>query len=154
MLSAKGQDGLVELSDDGIRFERVGFFGKLQKGNNELGFIPYSKVVGVGFKAYSLMTNQGHIQFGVLEEDGSYFFSDKGMDTISHPKYAITFGKKASKDFEEIKKIVTEKMTGRAGTPHEGTPVSKDVQLVRLKELQDMGVLTQAEYDKEVAKLK
>lgn len=132
--------------------------GKLQSasGNGDETF-DLKNVAGIGFKRYSL-SGKGHIQFGVLEEDGTAHWSDSFLGNAANGKHTVVFGLAAQKEFESIRDHCLPLIGGeailRGGAHAGGSSLSKDEQLARLNELKDLGILSQEEFEREKSKLK
>ena len=158
MLSATGSDGILEVDGEKVTITRKGLMGKLQSasGNGNETF-ELKNVAGIGFKRYSL-SGKGHIQFGVVEADGTAYWSDTFLGNASHGQHTVVFGMAAQKQFEAIRDYCLPLIGGeaalRGGAHAGGETLSKDEQLTRLKELKDLGILSAEEFEREKAKLK
>jgi hypothetical protein len=159
MISASGSDGTVTVDGDTVSIKRKGLMGKLQTatGNGDETF-SLKNVAGIGFKSWSIVSGKGHLQFGLVEADGTAHFSDSFLGNASHDKHTLVFGMSAQKEFEAIRDHCLPLIGGKAAFQNaaqsagEGS-ISKASQLKRLEELKDLGVLTEEEFQREKAKL-
>lgn len=158
MISATGSDGTVTVDGDKVTITRKGLMGKLQtaSGNGNETF-SLKDVAGIGFKAWSMVTGKGHLQFGLVEADGTAHWSDTFLGNAGHDKHTLVFGMSAQKDFEAVRDYCLPLIGGEAALKKNAgsasPEVSKDVQLSRLAELRDLGVLTEEEFEREKKKL-
>ena len=158
MISATGSDGTVTVKGDFVTITRKGLMGKLQSasGNGNETF-SLKDVAGIGFKHWSMVSGKGHLQFGLVEADGSAHWSDTFLGNAGHDKHTLVFGMSAQKDFEAVRDYCLPLIGGDAALKRapaaEGVEPSRDVQLARLAELLDLGVLTEEEFEREKKKL-
>jgi len=157
VLVATGSDGILEVDGEKVTITRKGVMGKLQSasGNGDETF-ELKNVAGIGFKRYSL-SGKGHIQFGLVEADGTAHWSDSFLGNVSHDKHTVVFGMSAQKDFEAIRDYCLPLIGGEAalrGGGHNGeTTLSKSDQLSRLVELKELGILSEQEFAREKSKI-
>lgn len=159
MISATGSDGTVTVDGDTVSIKRKGLMGKLQTatGNGDETF-SLKNVAGIGFKSWSMVSGKGHLQFGLVEADGTAHFSDSFLGNASHDKHTLVFGMSAQKEFEAVRDYCLPLIGGKAAfqsaaqSAGQGS-ISKTDQLKRLTELKDLGVLTEEEFQREKAKL-
>jgi hypothetical protein len=159
MISATGSDGTVTVDGDKVSIRRKGLMGKLQTatGNGDETF-SLKNVAGIGFKSWSMVSGKGHLQFGLVEADGTAHYSDSFLGNASHDKHTLVFGMSAQKDFEAVRDYCLPLIGGKAAFENaaqssDQSTISKDQQLKRLAELRDLGVLTEEEFQREKAKL-
>jgi len=155
MISATGSDGTVTVEGDIVTITRKGLMGKLQSatGNGNESF-SLKDVAGIGFKAWSMVSGKGHLQFGLVEADGTAHWSDSFLGNASHDKHTLVFGMSAQKDFEAVRDYCLPLIGGEAAYKNAGEEkVSKAEQLKRLHELRDLGVLSEEEFEREKGKL-
>lgn len=158
MISATGSDGTVTVDGDKVTITRKGLMGKLQtaSGNGNETF-SLKDVAGIGFKHWSMVSGKGHLQFGLVEADGTAHWSDTFLGNAGHDKHTLVFGMSAQKDFEAVRDYCLPLIGGEAALKKNagsaGPEVSKDVQLSRLAELRDLGVLSEEEFEREKKKL-
>jgi hypothetical protein len=159
MISATGSDGTVTVNGDVVTIKRKGLMGKLQTatGNGDESF-SLKNVAGIGFKSWSMVSGKGHLQFGLVEADGTAHYSDSFLGNASHDKHTLVFGMSAQKDFEAIRDHCLPLIGGKAAFENaaqssDQATISKAEQLKRLTELKDLGVLTEEEFQREKAKL-
>ncbi len=161
MISASGSDGTVTVNGDFVTITRKGLMGKLQTatGNGNESF-SLKDVAGIGFKNWSMVSGKGHLQFGLVEADGSAHWSDTFLGNAGHDKHTLVFGMAAQKDFEAIRDYCLPLIGGEAAlkkaaasSASSGSSVSVDLQLTRLAELRDLGVLSEEEFEREKKKL-
>lgn len=159
MISATGSDGTVTVDGDTVSIRRKGLMGKLQTatGNGDETF-SLKNVAGIGFKSWSMVSGKGHLQFGLVEADGTAHYSDSFLGNASHDKHTLVFGMSAQKDFEAIRDHCLPLIGGKAAFENaaqssDQATISKAEQLKRLTELKDLGVLTEEEFQREKAKL-
>ena len=159
MISATGSDGTVTVDGDKVSIRRKGLMGKLQTatGNGDETF-SLKNVAGIGFKSWSMVSGKGHLQFGLVEADGTAHYSDSFLGNASHDKHTLVFGMSAQKDFEAVRDYCLPLIGGKAAFENaaqssDQSTISKDEQLKRLAELRDLGVLTEEEFQREKAKL-
>jgi hypothetical protein len=158
MISATGSDGTVNVHGDIVTITRKGLMGKLQTatGNGNESF-SLKEVAGIGFKSWSMVTGKGHLQFGLVEADGSAHWSDTFLGNAGHDKHTLVFGMAAQKDFEAVRDYCVPLIGGaealKKATVSAGSELSYEVQLGRLAELRDLGVLSDEEFEREKKKL-
>ena len=155
MISATGSDGVVTVEGDTVTITRKGLMGKLQSatGNGNESF-SLKDVAGIGFKAWSMVSGKGHLQFGLVEADGTAHWSDTFLGNASHDKHTLVFGMSAQKDFEAVRDYCLPLIGGEAAYKNATVDkISKNDQLKRLHELRDLGVLSEEEFEREKAKL-
>lgn len=159
MISATGSDGTVTVNGDFVTITRKGLMGKLQTATGNGNETFYLKdVAGIGFKGWSIVSGKGHLQFGLVEADGTAHWSDTFLGNAGHDKHTLVFGMSAQKDFEAIRDYCLPLIGGDSAfknrSDSSGESVSKEVQLERLTELLELGILTQEEFEREKEKLK
>jgi hypothetical protein len=155
MISATGSDGTVSVDGDIVTITRKGLMGKLQSasGNGNESF-SLKDVAGIGFKPWSMVSGKGHLQFGLVEADGTAHWSDTFLGNASHDKHTLVFGMSAQKEFEAVRDHCLPLIGGDAAYKNVGEEkISKDEQIKRLNELKDLGVLTEEEFQREKDKL-
>jgi hypothetical protein len=109
-----------------------------------------------------MVSGKGHLQFGLVEADGTAYFSDSFLGNASHDKHTLVFGMSAQKDFEAIRDYCLPLIGGKAAYENaaqssaesgEHAGISKSDQLKRLEELKELGILSEEEFQREKAKL-
>jgi len=120
--------GLVNLSTHGLKGDKT---------------IPIKNITSVQLKKPGALTNDGYIQFGVLggvESKGGLFSATQDENTIM-------FTKAYYDDMLELKEYIEsyeDNIKTAGNTQNEKSPAEK---VKELKELLDLGILTQEEFD-------
>lgn len=152
MISAQGADGRVEVDDEGnVTITRTGMWGKLSKfgGSGDETF-NLSNVKGIGFKKWSMISGKGHIQFGLIEEDGSSFFTNSTLELTKNSKHSVIYNMNQQEEFDQLLSHCKPLIGGTSARSGKLTSeVSKEEQLRRLAELHDLGVLSDSEFNRE-----
>lgn len=139
----KGVGGQLTVYHDKVVIERKGAIGFLSKGFSGAKTIPMSSIQSVQFKRGTGFTN-GYIQFGILggrECRGGLFAAADDENTVM-------LSYKYNEVAQEIKDYIENQILDRA-KPHETVvqQTSPADELKKFKELLDMGVISQAEFD-------
>lgn len=152
MISAQGADGRVEVDDEGnVTITRTGMWGKLAKvgGSGDETF-NLSNVKGIGFKKWSMISGKGHIQFGLVEEDGSSFFTNSTLELTKNSKHSVIYNMNQQEEFDQLLSHCKPLIGGTSARSGKLTSeVSKEEQLRRLTELHNLGVLSDSEFNRE-----
>ncbi len=142
-----GKNGAkIELLDDMLVIRRYGvgsFFNHGLKGEKR---IPYASITIVQIKEPGLTT--GYIQFGVAGGNESR----GGVRGALHDENTVLFRKKVREDFRKVRDIVEQRAAAARGG---GKPASISLadELGKFAALRDAGVLTDAEFAEQKAKL-
>ena len=151
LLAADGANGQIILTDKGVLIGREGFWKKLVSDSYTKGdkFLPYKSISGVQFKDPGM--TWGYIQFtlmgGIESRGGSW---DAGKD-----ENTVTFNADKSDVFREIRNIVEERAYQTTIPAHQADPQKNDPveTMKKLKDMLDMGLISQTEYDSKKADL-
>ena len=143
----KCRDGILTLYEDRVTIEPKGI-GKLNKGffkgKKE---ILIDSISAVQFRPGGAMVN-GYLQFTLAGGNES----TKGIMDVTKDENSIIITKKQNKDAEFIKDKIYELKATRAGGGQVRS-ISNFAQIKELKELLDMGAITQEEFDAKKAEL-
>lgn len=135
---------LIKVTDNAITLTRKGFVNLVNQGLKGDKTIPLRSITAVQLKKPG-MTN-GYIQFGLLggnESKGGVFAATQDENTIM-------FAKKHYNDMVELKEYIESVIfSSNVGTTIINTPTEKTIpeQLKEFKELLDMEIITQDEFD-------
>jgi hypothetical protein len=148
MVEAKGVNGSVSFDGQFVTISRSGLMARATVGKGEKR-IPISSVTAVQWKPPSKMV-RGFIQFSVL--GGNERRSGFGKQTMDAAKdeNSVVVGWTQVAEFEELRAEV-EAAVGRPSLAP-SAPSAAD-ELKKLAELRDAGVLSDAEFEAEKAKL-
>ena len=143
----KCRDGILTLYEDRVTIEPKGI-GKLNKGffkgKKE---ILIDSISAVQFRPGGSMIN-GYLQFTLAGGNES----TKGILDVTKDENSIIITKKQNKDAEFIKDKIYELKAARAGGGQVRS-TSNFAQIKELKELLDMGAITQEEFDAKKSEL-
>jgi len=138
----KGNTKTIRLAADGIAIKAAswahGFKGEKM--------VPFRSITTVQFKEPGWMT-AGYIQFGVL----GGIESGGGLAAAVNDENSVLFDKPELEAFKELRQIV-EARCGAAAQPV-AAPSSVADELKKLAELLSQGILSQAEFEAQKAKL-
>ena len=145
----KGHNGQVDTEEDGIVIRRRGSFSKLSHAFKGEKRIPYSSISAVQFRPAGLLT-AGYIQFTVLggnESRGALLSAVRDENTVlfQRGEQHEAFSKLRAMVEEAIREI-------RAPRP---APRSSSIgdDLTKLADLLDRGILTEAEFAEQKARV-
>ncbi|MBP3695193.1 MAG: SHOCT domain-containing protein [Thermoguttaceae bacterium] len=133
-----GVDGQLAVYDDKVIISRKGAFGFILFGGAGNKTIRFSSIRSVQFKAGSIWTN-GYIQFGISggrEKDNTVILRAGEQSNIG------------AKIQEYIEKRIEE-----INSPKPSPSMSAADEILKLKQLLDMGIITQEEFDKKKKQL-
>ena len=151
-LYAAGSNGQISVDGDFITMHRKGFSARLQVGKGEKR-LPISTIAGVQWKPAGGLV-EGFIQFSV--PGGNERRSSLGSATKNarQDENSVTFNKKQQPAFEEVRTFI-ETSLARRGQPTAQAPAPIDLadQLGKLAALRDQGILNEAEFAAQKAKL-
>lgn len=143
--------GTVELLDSVLVIRRKGVASFLTQGLKGEKRIPYASITSVQFKDAGFTT--GYIQFGIA----GGLESGRGVWNATTDENTVLFIKEASAEFHKLRDIVEDRAAAaRGGSPtsHQPPPASNvGEELGRLADLRDRGVLTDAEFTEQKARL-
>jgi hypothetical protein len=145
----KGHNGQVETGADGITIRRKGFISKLGHAFKGEKRIPYSSISAVQFRTAGVMT-AGYIQFTIVggnESRGALFSAASDENSVLFQKG------KQEEDFKKLR-VMVEEAVHEARSPRplsRGTSVGDE--LTKLADLKDRGVVTEAEFEHQKARL-
>lgn len=131
----------VTANDIGITISRKGLIGKSLHGLKGAKTIPYSSITAVQMKSGTMLTN-GYLQLslpGGVE-------ATKGIQEAVKDENTVMFTKADNDLASELKQLIESHM-GTAGAPAASASVNPVEQVKQLKELLDMGAITQQEFD-------
>ncbi len=141
----KGVNGQITVYDDKVVIDRKGFLGFASQGLAGSKTIPMSSIQTVQFKPGTMVTN-GFIQFGILggkEAKGGVFKATTDENTVM-----LRMGEQTEIG-EQIKDFIENQILERSKpqTTVINQQVSAADEILKLKDLLDMGILTQEEFD-------
>lgn len=144
----KGHNGQVSLSGDSLTISRKGLLGLMTQGLKGEKRIPFLSISAVQFKKAGLMN--GYIQFSILggvEARGGVFNATQDENTVM-------FRSSQNSDFARLREEVEKRVAlAKAPKASSGADLSTADQLSKLADLLDRGLLTEAEFSAEKAKL-
>ena len=139
----KGVNGQLTIYEDRVIIERGGALGFLTQGLAGAKTIPMDSIMSVQFKEGNMWTN-GFIQFGIMggkEARGGVFNATQDENTVMI-KAATNDDARAIKDY--IESIILNRSKNKVTVIQQASPAEE---LKKFKELLDMGVISQAEFD-------
>lgn len=139
----KGVNGQLTIYEDRVIIERGGALGFLTQGLAGAKTIPMDSIMSVQFKEGNMWTN-GFIQFGIMggkEARGGVFNATQDENTVMI-KAATNDNARAIKDY--IESIILNRSKNKGTVVQQVSPAEE---LKKFKELLDMGVISQAEFD-------
>jgi hypothetical protein len=144
----KGHNGQIEFDGTSVKIMRKGAMALLSQGLKGEKSIPVGAIVSVQFKDASMLTN-GFIQFatGAGESKG-------GLFSAGDDENSVIFTTSHKKEFAELRAAVEKAMN--EGRQNNGTAAKADSPLdgiKKLKELLDLGAISQEEFESEKSKL-
>jgi hypothetical protein len=142
IMFVQGNNGQVEFDGNSLLITRKGLSAFLSQGMKGEKRIPVGNVTSVQFKSANMLTN-GFIQFATASSE-----SRGGMFDATKDENSVMFAKNMQADFEKLRTAVEDAM--EAHSKAKGGQVAAESPLdalKKLKELLDLGVITQAEFD-------
>lgn len=139
----KGVNGQLTIYEDRVIIERGGALGFLTQGLAGAKTIPMDSIMSVQFKEGNMWTN-GFIQFGIMggkEARGGIFNATQDENTVMI-KAATNDNAREIKDY--IEGIILNRSKNKETVVQQVSPAEE---LKKFKELLDMGVISQAEFD-------
>lgn len=139
----KGVNGQLTVYEDKVVIGRKGLLGFATQGLAGNKTIPMSAIQSVQFKAGGLLTN-GFIQFAVLggkEARGGVWNATQDENTVM-----LKLGEQ-SEIGEKIREYIEEQIIKRSKPQTVVQQASAADEIIKLKQLLDMGVITQEEFD-------
>ena len=139
----KGVNGQLTIYEDRVIIERGGVLGFLTQGLAGAKTIPMDSIMSVQFKEGNMWTN-GFIQFGIMggkEARGGVFNATQDENTVMI-KAATNDNAREIKDY--IEGIILNRSKNKETVIQQVSPAEE---LKKFKELLDMGVISQAEFD-------
>lgn len=139
----KGVNGQLTIYEDRVIIERGGALGFLTQGLAGAKTIPMDSIMSVQFKEGNMWTN-GFIQFGIMggkEARGGVFNATQDENTVMI-KAATNDNAREIKDY--IEGIILNRSRNKGTVVQQVSPAEE---LKKFKELLDMGVISQAEFD-------
>ena len=135
----------ITLDQTGLTIDKKGFLNAVTVGITGAKKVPFSSITGVHFKARGKITS-GVLQFSIL----GVAAAASGLSGAAEDKYAVMFANKEEESKAmQIRDLVDEKISG--GGAFGATTIiqqkSPAEEVKALKELLDMGALTQEEFD-------
>ncbi|MEX3745005.1 MULTISPECIES: DUF4429 domain-containing protein [Lysinibacillus] len=131
----------VTVDDHNVKIQPKGFSNFINKGGSKgEKSIPIKSITAIQFKEPRLTT--GYVQFaysGSSETKGGTMAAVKDENTI-------TFVKKELKQAREMVDLIESKRQNES-TPSKNTSVSAADEILKMKELLDVGILTQDEFN-------
>lgn len=138
----KGHNGQIDFDGKTILITRKGGLAFMSQGLKGEKKIPIGNVTSVQFKTASMMTN-GYIQFATASGE-----SRGGLMAAVSDENSVIFRESMQQEFEElrvaIEEAVSQEAARRSGRGVSESPLDA---LKKLKELLDLGVIDQAEFD-------
>ena len=145
----KGYNGQLYVYEDKIIIERKGFMAFATQGLSGSKSIPMSAIQSVQIKDAGAILN-GYIQFGILggvEHKG-------GLSNAANDENSIVFLNTSNELAHQIKDYIETAILHPQDTDNESLPQPSIAdELLKFKQLLDMGVITQAEFDAQKKKL-
>ena len=153
LCSLHGYNGQIDVYADRIVINRKGFLGFVSQGFAGEKTIPMSSIQSVQFKDATIAIN-GYIQFTVLggiERRG-------GVTNAVNDENAVIFTYNHRTSAAKVRSIVESAILSRSSSPAQpapasSAPISVADELLKFKQLLDMGVLSQSEFDEQKRKL-
>ena len=139
----EGVNGQLTICEDRVIIERGGALGFLIQGLAGAKTIPMDSIMSVQFKEGNMWTN-GFIQFGIMggkEARGGVFNATQDENTVMI-KAATNDNAREIKDY--IEGIILNRSKNKETVIQQVSPAEE---LKKFKELLDMGVISQAEFD-------
>ncbi|MCL2559784.1 MAG: SHOCT domain-containing protein [Turicibacter sp.] len=141
----------ITLDQTGITIDKKGLLNAMTVGITGAKKVPFASITGVHFKERGKITS-GVLQFSIL----GVAAAASGLSGAAEDKYAVMFAnKEEEKKAMQIRDFVDEKISG--GGAFGGTTIVQEKspaeEVKALKELLDMGVLTQEEFDRKKKEL-
>lgn len=139
----KGVNGQLTIYEDRVIIERGGVLGFLTQGLAGAKTIPMDSIMSVQFKEGNMLTN-GFIQFGIMggkEARGGVFDAAQDENTVMI-KEATNDNAREIKDY--IEGIILNRSRNKGAVVQQVSPAEE---LKKFKELLDIGVISQAEFD-------
>lgn len=139
----KGVNGQLTIYEDRVIIERGGALGFLTQGLAGAKTIPMDSIMSVQFKEGNMWIN-GFIQFGIMggkEARGGVFNATQDENTVMI-KAATNDNAREIKDY--IEGIILNRSKNKETVIQQVSPAEE---LKKFKELLDMGVISQAEFD-------
>ncbi|MFK0300294.1 DUF4429 domain-containing protein [Brevundimonas sp. NPDC090276] len=146
MIQAKGHNGQMSFDGQNVTISRKGVLGFLTQGLKGDKIIKLSSITAVQFKAVGMITS-GYLQLSLMggnESRGGVFDATQDENTVM-------FVKKQEKDFEGLRDAIQAALNAPRNDVS-GSSSSID-QLEKLANLLDRGVITDAEFQAQKAKL-
>ncbi len=144
----KGLNGQVDFDGASILISRKGGMAHLTQGLKGDKTIPVGNITSVQFKAANFLTN-GYIQFatGASESRGGLVEATKDENTV-------VFTKRMQTSFEELRGAVEVSLASQVAGRSRGTEAESPLEsLKKLKELLELGVIDQTEFEAKKATL-
>lgn len=141
----KGYNGQLYVYEDKLLIERKGFWGMLTNGLAGSKTIPMSSIQNIQFKKASAFI-KGFIQFGIL----GGVEKQQGLTGAIDDENSIVFLEECNQKAEEIKNYIEKIILSRCN--HSSSNQNADNfsvadEILKLKQLVDMGILTQDEFN-------
>lgn len=151
---AVGHNGQVSFDGSTVTISRKGGLARMTVGKGSKA-IAVQHITAVQVKPATAMMN-GFIQFTMSGgNERRSKFGSQTKDAV-HDENSVMFRKSQANDFERIRSAIQQRIaTGPAPAPAPAaaTPSSMADELRKLAELRDAGVLSDAEFDAQKAKL-
>lgn len=149
-MRVEGYSGNIEFDGRTIKIDRAGTIGAL--GFKGVKAIPIQSIVSVQFKKPSLFTN-GYIQFDTSGGEKKNLMLD-GTSAGSLNENKVNFQSWSLEEFETLRDAVEEAIEKAANSKGaSGASESPLDALKKLKELLDLGVISQEEFESKKTKL-
>jgi len=139
----KGVNGQLTIYEDRVIIERGGALGFLTQGLAGAKTIPMDSIMSVQFKEGNMWTN-GFIQFGIMggkEARGGVFNATQDENTVMIKAATNNDARAIRLHFEGI---ILNRSKNKGVVVQQASPAEE---LKKFKELLDMGVISQAEFD-------
>lgn len=151
-MRAEGYSGNVEFDGRTVKIDRQGTIGAAMVGGRGVKAIPIQSIVSVQFKTPRLFTN-GYIQFDTAAQDSTQIML-KGTTAGNVNLNQVFFLGGALAQFEALRASVEgamDQVANKDSTVPAG--ISSLDTLKKLKELLDMGAISQDEFDSKKSQL-
>ncbi len=150
ILQLNGYNGQLYVYEDKLIIERKGFLGMISNGLSGRKTIPMSTIQNIQFKEAGSLFN-GYIQFGIL----GGIEKQNGLSGAVNDENSIIFLESGNAKALEIKDYIEKAILSRGNAVNPSTANNLFVadEIMKLKQLLDMEVLTQDEFNMQKKRL-
>ena len=156
--TARGSNGQVEAYDDKIVIKRKGFFGIAAQGIKGDRTIYYTDLKGIEYKKPTMLAN-GYIQFitniELANDSNVTIIGTSSVEALKDPNTVIlrAFKKNNVIQYEKLHDFVMDKFNESKESSVNTPMFSNADELKKFKDLLDLGVITQEEFDLQKKKI-